>query len=161
MVEISLIISVIAIAIAFISLLWNIVTKIMNDRHILYCYAILGHVVGGNKTEHVISISITNASKFNKFINPPMLSLFNENKKFRKLIILNYSYGPINESNIELAPGKSATLSAIIGEPLMEYFKDLSDKNVARFVVSDSLKHRYLSNKLTMKEILTFYNKYR
>jgi len=154
----SLVMSIIAIAIAFVSLLWNIVSKIMNDRHIIHCYASLGYVVGGSKTEKVITINVTNASKFIKFVNTPMLRIFAEKKKGRVHLLPKYSYGPINEPIIELAPGKSTSLSSIIGASLMEYFIELTDDNTVRFVVSDALQHRYLSNSLKMKKVKEFYN---
>jgi hypothetical protein len=150
---------IIAILISMFSLGWNIISKLMNDRHIIHCYASLGRVFGGIQDEKVISISITNASKFTKFIHAPLLCIFAESKKNRKHLYINFNYGPINESSVELVPGKSTSFSVIVADQLMVHFNDIKEGNLMRFVVSHSLKHRYLSNPLRMQEVVDFYNK--
>lgn len=109
----SIVISVIAIVIAFISLIWNIITKIMNDRHIVFCTVSLGRVYGGSITEKVITVNVTNASKFTKYVGIPMLLLYAEKRKHSKLLYVKFAYGPVEQSYIELAPGKSTSFNAL------------------------------------------------
>lgn len=155
--EPNLIVSIVAVIIAGISLLWNIINAIIRNQPSLKVqFSVLqqmtSNITGGlDNPIPVFSIKITNVGFIVRDVEAPTIKLIrfelNGNDEFNVISVKN----PINFP-VEILPGKRFIYDISVYS-FMEKFKNIPINAKLKVIVTDTYGKKYKANKIKISEV--------
>lgn len=158
-ISVSDIISIFAVAISIISLIWNIVNATLEKlprakvqlSSIAKMIAIPG--IGVGKPRYFLMITVTNKSNFNLYINIPHI-------KFKEKIDNHDSYSITSKNNpvdypVCIKPREQYKIEIDLNENILNLFLKCKNKNGnIRIKINDTTNKNFYSNKMSIKYII-------
>lgn len=158
-------ITVIGVAVAVTSLWWTITLHLRRKRKRVavgfslengFRYKDNAEADEVRTVQHHIFLTITNAGPHGCFVELPCIWTSRKIKGEQLWVLFE---GGEEELSPELKPGERLEKRYPAGELVRGFVSHLKDRDTIRFVVEDSLGHRFTSNKLSVKKVKEFANR--
>ena len=155
----STIISIFAIIIAGISLIWNIVSSIKKNKPSLKVnFSILQQFTSSFRGElsdftPVFSIIVTNIGFIVRDIENPSFNLIGFDLNGNKMFTVLDTENPINFP-IEILPGKQFKHTSSVIKLLTKFSKELPAKSKIKIIINDTYGKKYKSKAIRLSNIM-------